>query len=348
MVGRFIAKRVFLAILQLFGITIAVFFGIRALPADPVARLVGINASPEAVQQARESLGLHETKLQQLFNYLGVWSTSGKPGIFQGDLGVSWVTNSRVWDECIRFLPVTLEFITYALIIAFIIAVPLGMSSATKPGGAADRFTFVWGLFAGSQPEFWWGLMFVFFFFFQLNQWDLPHAPAPLGRLTPLTTEPPPITGFILVDSLLRWDFKVLFEAAHHLMLPTFTLVFVVSGAITKMVRQNMVRVVQSDYILYARSAGLSRRKVALYALRASMAPAMTLTAIIYGFLLGGAVPVELIYSLGGIGQYSIRSILQFDYPAIQATVLVIAMVSLIIYLVIDILHAVIDPRITF
>ena len=348
MVWRFIAKRVLVAILQLIGISLVVFFLVRGLDADPVARIVGLNATEEAVKQATESLGLHEAKLQQLGNYLGLFSSSGDPGILQGTLGDSWVTGSSILEEVTRFLPITLELITYALIIAFLLALPLGMSSGTRPGGFADRFTFVWGLFAGSQPEFWWGLMFVFVFFFVFQQAGWPAAPAPLGRLNPFLTAPESITGFIMIDSILRGRFDVWIDAGKHLMLPVFTLVFVVSGPIVKMVRQNMLRVLRSDYILYARSAGLSRQKVARYALRAALAPAMTLTAIIYGFLLGGAVPVELIYSLGGIGEYSIRSILNLDFPAIQGTVLVIAIVSLVIYLAIDILHAFLDPRIAF
>jgi len=348
MVRRFVVKRLLIALLQLVGISIVVFFMIRLLPADPVARLVGFNASEEAVQQATESLGLHYSSGQQLLNYVGIFSVVDEPGIINGYLGKSWVTSEPILHEVTRFLPITLEMITYALILAFIIALPLGMSSATRPGGAADKFTFVWGLFAGSQPEFWWGILFVFIFFFALQQAGLPHAPAPLGRLDPLLEAPNSITGFILIDSLLRGRLDIFFNAAHHLMLPVLTLVFVVSGPIVKMIRQNMIRVIRSDYILYARSAGLPPRKIAFYALRAAMAPAMTLTAIIYGFLLGGAVPVELIYSIGGIGEYSIRSIISFDYPAIQGTVLVIAMVSLIIYLALDIVHAMLDPRITF
>ena len=348
MVWRFIAKRVAIALLQLIGISLVVFFLIRGLDADPVASIVGLNATEEAVKQATESLGLHEHKLQQLGNYLGIFSSSGDPGIMQGSLGDSWKTGSPILEEVTRFLPITLELITYSLILAFLMALPLGMSSGTRPGGAADRFTFVWGLFAGSQPEFWWGLLFVFVFFFLFQSWGLPAAPAPLGRLNPFMTPPDPITGFILIDSIFRGRFDVFVDAAKHLMLPVFTLVFVVSGPIVKMVRQNMLRVLRSDYILYARSAGLPRKQVARYALRAALAPAMTLTAIIYGFLLGGAVPVELIYSLGGIGEYSIRSILNLDFPAIQGTVLVIAMVSLVIYLAIDILHTFLDPRIAF
>ena len=348
MIIRFVIRRVIIAALQLLGISLLVFFLIRQLPADPVARLIGFNASPEAYAQAERSLGLDKPVLQQLGNYLGIASDTGKAGLFQGDLGSSWVTASPVTEEIGRFLPVTLELITYSLFIAFLVAVPAGMASAIKPGGVADKVTFVWGLFAGSQPEFWWGLMFVFFFFFVFQDIGWPSAPAPLGRLNPFLDEPDTITGFILIDALLRGQMAVFRDAALHLMLPVATLAFVVSGPIIKMVRQNVVRVLRTDYILYAQSCGLSRRRVALYALRATMAPAMTLTGIIYGFLLGGAVPIELIFSLGGLGEYSIRSILNFDYPAIQGTVLIIAMVSLIIYLVIDILHAFIDPRVTY
>jgi ABC-type dipeptide/oligopeptide/nickel transport system permease component len=349
MMFRFILRRIVVAVFQLIGISLVVFFLIRLLPADPVARLIGMNATPEAYAQAEESIGLDKSVGQQLANYIGIFSDIKDPGILQGALGISWVTGSPVSEEIERFLPVTLELITYSLIIAFFIAVPTGMIGATKPGGFGDKVTFVWGMFAGSQPEFWWGLMFVFgFFFLTFELFGFSIAPAPLGRISPLISAPEVITGFILVDALIQGEFKAFVDAAWHLMLPVGTLVFVVSGPIIKMVRQNMVRVLRSDYVLYARSCGLPNRTVALYALRAAMAPAMTLIGIFYGFLLGGAVPIELIFSLGGLGEYSIRSILNFDYPAIQGTVLIIAMVSLIIYLVIDILHAFIDPRVTY
>lgn len=348
MISRFVIRRLLIAVLQLVGISLVVFVLIRVLPTDPVSNRVGLNASQEAYDLAEQKLGLDRSFFQQLANYVGVFSDYEEPGLVQGNLGKSWTTDSPVLEEIGRFLPVTLELITYSLLIAFLIAVPIGMASATNPGGIADRFAFVWGLFAGSQPEFWWGLMFVFVFFFVFQEMGWPAAPAPLGRLNPLLDEPGRITGFILIDSILHWRWDAFYDGAKHLMLPVLTLVFVISGPILKMVRQNMVRVMRSDYILYARSCGLSNRRIGFYALRAAMAPAMTLTAIIYGFLLGGAVPIELIFSLGGLGEYSVRSITQFNYPAIQGTVLAIAMVSLMIYLVIDILHAFIDPRVTY
>ncbi len=337
---RFIFRRIALAVLQVLGIAFAVFFLIRLLPADPVARLVGFNASAEVYDQAQASLGLDKPVSEQLAIYLGL-KPEIQGGLLQGELGHSWVTNEPVTSEIARFLPITLELITLAFVVSILIAIPIGMISAIRPGGIVDRFTFGYGLFAGAQPEFWWALVFVYVFFFRLG-W----APAPLGRLNPLTAEPPRATGFLTIDSLLAGSGDVFVDAVQHLWLPVMTLVLILTGPIIKMVRQNMARVLESDFILYARSAGLSSRTIALYTLRSAFAPALTLLGILYGFMLGGAVLVEQVFSLGGLGQYSVRSILQFDYPAIQGVVLVITSLSLMIYLVLDILHALLDPRV--
>jgi len=340
MLLRYITRRVLIGIVQLLGLTIAVFFIIRLLPADPVSRLVGMNASAEAYAQAQAQLGLDRPVLEQLALYLGLMPGT-QPGLLQGSLGVSWVTNSQITSEIAAYLPVTLELITLAFLAAFIVAVPVGMLSALNPGGRADKGVFVYSLFAGSQPEFWWGLLFVYVFFFQLGV-----APAPLGRLSPMTSPPDMVTGFILIDTLIAGQPAKFIEALHHLMMPVFTLAFILSGPIIKMVRQNMVRALQSDFVLYANCVGLPRKRVARYALRAAMAPSMTLIGILYGFMLSGAVLVESVFSLGGIGQYAIRSVLAFDYPAIQGVVLVITAISLIVYLALDLIHAAIDPRI--
>jgi ABC-type dipeptide/oligopeptide/nickel transport system permease component len=340
MLLRYITRRVLIGIVQLLGLTIAVFFIIRLLPADPVSRLVGMNASAEAYAQAQAQLGLDRPVLEQLALYLGLMPGT-QPGLLQGSLGVSWVTNSQITSEIAAYLPVTLELITLAFLAAFVVAVPVGMLSALNPGGRADKGVFVYSLFAGSQPEFWWGLLFVYVFFFQLGV-----APAPLGRLSPMTSPPDMVTGFILIDTLIAGQPAKFIEALHHLMMPVFTLAFILSGPIIKMVRQNMVRALQSDFVLYANCVGLPRKRVARYALRAAMAPSMTLIGILYGFMLSGAVLVESVFSLGGIGQYAIRSVLAFDYPAIQGVVLVITAISLIVYLALDLIHAAIDPRI--
>lgn len=342
MLVRYIATRLVIGIAQLIGLVIAVFFLIRLLPADPVSRLVGLNPSAEAYAQAERQLGLDRPILTQLLHYLGLAPEEG-PGLLQGSLGISWVTGSPIVEEIGRHLPVTIELITLSFLIAFVLAVPIGMLGALKPGGKADRGVFIYSLFAGSQPEFWWGLLFVYLFFFTLGV-----APPPLGSLSPLTSPPPEITGMITVDALLAGRPDTFVEALHHLMLPVATLVFILSGPIIKMVRQNMVRALRSDFVLYAHCAGLPRWQVARYALRAAMAPSITLIGILYGFMLGGAVLVESVFSLSGIGQYSVRAVLSFDYPAIQGVVLIITAISLLIYLALDLIHAVIDPRVAY
>ena len=336
--GTFILRRLGTSIAQLLALALAVFFLIRMLPADPVARLVGQNPSPEAYEAARHSIGLDLPLAEQLARYLGL---EGSAGLLQRDLGRSWVSGAPVAAEIRAALPITIELVTIAFVLAFLVSVPIGMSCAIRPGGAVDRSAFAYSLFAGSQPEFWWGILFVYFFFFVLD-----IAPPPLGRLDPMIAPPPFVTGFITVDSILagRWD--ALSDGLQHLALPVLTKVFVLTGPIIKMVRQNMVRVLESDFVLYARAAGLPPTRIARYTLRSALAPTIALFGALYGYILGGAVVIETIFSLGGIGQYAVRSILSFDFPAIQATILVITAISLFVYLLLDIVHAVIDPRV--
>ena len=325
--------RLLTALVQLLGLALVVFFVIRLLPADPVARLVGLNASREAYLSSQHALGLDRPVLVQLGTYLG--------GLLDGDLGRSWVSGDPVAREIGRVLPITIELITISFALALLVSVPLGMLCALRPDGAADKVTFGYSLFAGSQPEFWWGLLFIYVFFAKLG-W----APAPLGRLDPMATPPPAVTGFITIDSLLAGNMAAFRDGVHHLMLPVLTKVFVLSGPIVKMVRQNMVRAMASDYVLHARASGLSPGRVALIALKNALVPALTLLGVLYGYILGGAVLIETVFSLGGIGQYAVRSVLAFDYPAIQGVVLVIAAISLFVYLLLDLVHAALDPRV--
>ena len=334
----FIARRLGFGFLQLLALAPVVFFLIRLLPADPVSRLVGLNSTPEAYQAAKHALGLDQPMPVQLGNYLGLL---GKPGLLQGDFGTSWSTGEPVLTDIRRTLPVTIELITLSFLCAFLVSFPIGMLCATRPEGLADRATFLFGLFAGSQPEFWWGVLFIYVFFYVLNV-----APPPLGRLDPLLVPPATVTGFITVDSILAWNGGALLDGLHHLMLPVATKVFVLSGPIIKMVRQNMLRVLGADFMLYAESCGLPRRVLARYALRNALPPALTLIGVLYGYVLGGAVLIETIFSLDGIGQYAVNAVLNLDYPAIQGVVLVITAVSLLVYLALDVLQAAIDPRV--
>jgi len=329
----YIAKRAGIGLLQAIGITVVVFFVIRSLPADPVARLVGFNASPEVYAQAQASLGLDRSVWEQF--------TSFVTSVARGDLGTSWVTGSPVLQEIRTTFPVTLQLITLAFLVALAISLPIGIATARRPGGKLDKTVFGYGLFAGAQPEFWWGLLFIFIFYFTLR-W----APAPLGQYSPDVSPPTEITGMSLVDSLVTLNFPAFGSALWHLWLPVMTLTLIVSGPIIKMSRQSMSRVLGSDFLLYQQASGLPSRQVARSTLRASLPPVVTLAGILFGFLLGGAVLIEQVFSFNGLGSYSVRAVLNLDYPAIQGTVLVITLVSLLVYLILDLLIAAIDPRV--
>ena len=335
---RFIAGRLAIAVMQLLGLAVAVFFLIRLLPADPVARLVGLNASADAYEQSERALGLDRSLAEQFADFIGLGE---EDGLLQGNLGNSWVTGEPVSAELARSLPTTIEVVALALFVSLLVAVPVGLISAARPGGWVDRGALTWGLFAGAQPDYWWGLLFILIFAFTLG-----IAPAPLGRMDPLIIPPDPITGLVLVDSLLQGRFDIFFSALHYLALPVLTMVFTVSGAIVKMIRQNTARALNSDYVLYAQACGLTEQRTARYALRAALTPTITLVGIFFGVLLSAAVTVERVFSLNGIGQYSVRAVLDFDYPTIQGAVLSVAMVALLVYLLMDIIHAALDPRI--
>ena len=353
MIWRFVLRRLAVGLLQLGVLVVVVFFLIRLLPADPVARFVGLNASPEAYARAEQNLGLDRSTPDQFAIFLlgegraeerEMGANEGRSrtgGLLRGDLGRSWVSGSPVGDEIAQYLPATLELIVLAFIVAVGLGIPIGLLGAVNPGGVADKGTLVYGLFAGSQPEFSWGIIFIFVFFVVLG-----IAPGPLGRLSPLTNPPPALTGAITIDAILAGRGDILLEALWYLALPVCALAFVLSGPIIKMVRENARQAMRADFILYGKAAGLSRRTIAGDALRSALAPALTLIGILFGYMIGGAVLIESMFSINGIGQYAIRSILAFDYPAIQGVVLTISALTLLVYLLVDVLQAWLDPRV--
>lgn len=332
---RYVARRALTTVPQVLTITVLVWFLIRALPADPVARLVGLFASDEAYAQAERSLGLDQPVLTQFWTFF--------TGIFRGDLGTSWVSNDPVVSELLRSFPITLQLIVLSFAFALLIGIPLGMATAVKPDGPFDRGVFVYGMFAGAQPEFWWGLMFAFLFSYQLDIF-----PPPIGLPSGATAGLSVITGITMLDALLTLNLTVFWRVFTYYLLPALTLAFVLTGPIVKMIRQNVSRVLDSDFVLYARGSGLPQRQIAAYTLRNALAPVITLVGILFGFMLGGAVLIETVFSLNGLGQYAVQRTLALDYPAIQGVVLLMTGFSLLVYLAMDVLYAVIDPRIRY
>lgn len=330
---RYTGKRVMILVPQLIAIVTLVFFLIRLLPADPVARIVGLTPTPAAITQAKRSLGIDKSSWAQFKDYVG--------DIVHGGLGDSWITQGPIRHEIWAHFPITIQLMVLGFAIALLISIPLGMLATVRPGGRIDRSLFVYGLFAGSQPDFWWGLTFVFLFVFKLHVFPIP---AGLNPGTPVDN----VTGFDLVDSLITGNFGAFVTLFEQYSLPSLTMAFVLSGPIVKMVRQNMLRFRDSNFLVYARANGLGRRKIATYTLRNALSPVVTLVGILFGFEIGGAVLIETVFSLNGLGQYAVQRTLQLDYPAIQGVVLTMTAFSLLVYLAMDLLYTVIDPRIKY
>jgi ABC-type dipeptide/oligopeptide/nickel transport system permease component len=331
---RYTLRRLGFSFLQLAFAAIGIFVLLRILPTDPAAALVGVNPSQAAVEQAQRTLGLDDSLFGQLRTFLD--------NIVHGSLGNSWQTGTPVTSDLVDKFPVTLQIVVPAFVLALAIGVPLGLFIATRPGGRIDSTLTTYSLFAGAQPEFWWGLMFVYVLYFLL-----PVFPAPLGILDPTAVPPEAVTHFITVDALIAGDFTSFSSAVSHLALPVFTLAFVLSGPIMKMTRESAAEVFASEFVLYARACGLPQKTIRRRTLSVSVAPVITLVGILFGFMLGGAVLVETVFSLDGLGRYALESTLALDYPAVQGAVIVLTAAALLIYLAMDLLHAYLDPRAT-
>ncbi len=331
---RYLLRRLLFVVPQLVGITFITFLLIQLVPGDPARLMLGPLASEETIHLLRDHMGLNRSWPEQYGLY--VWHA------MHGDLGSSWQSGNPVAKDLRQRLPATLELITYSLLLAVSIAIPLGVRAARKPGKISDRFAFGYGLVAGALPEFWLGLILILVLYVKLG-W----AAAPDGRLDVGVNPPTRITGAYTIDSLVTGNWAALGSAYKHLVLPGMTLTIVTIGPILKMTRSTMQQMLASDFTRYARLCGLPEKLVGRYALRNALPPVVTLVAVLYSFLIGGAVLVEVVFGWGGAGQYAVQGVLNADFSVVQGFVLVAAIISLVVYLIVDLIYLAIDPRLT-
>ncbi|EMZ2329710.1 MULTISPECIES: ABC transporter permease [Klebsiella] len=330
---QIVLGRLLLVVPQMFGVLLVTFFLIRLLPGDPAVLLLGNMATPEAVAQLRERLGLNHSVWIQFADYIR--------HIFQGDLGISIFTSNPVTTDLLDRAPATLELIGYSLVLMVVTAIVLAVASAVWRGSFIDIFVRIYGLAAGAIPDFWIGLLLIFFFYSLLG-WAAP----PFGRLDAILTPPHYVTGFYTIDSLLAGDMEAFRSSVGRLILPVLTLAIVNAGALMKMTHSIFSGVWGSEFVQHGRACGLSEFQLVRMALRNSLPPIITIVGFITGFLLGSAVLVETIFSWGGLGQYAVQAVINSDYPALQGFILVAAVFVLLVYLVVDILYELADPRI--
>ncbi len=333
-IGIFFARRMLFVIPQLLGIILVSFLLVKSIPGDPAVLMLGPTATPEAIASLRQQLGLDQPLYTQFLIYL--------QNLLQGDLGTSWQTTRPVLEDLILRFPATLELVTLSLLLAIVVGVSLGVFAARRPNGWVARFADFYGLSAGALPDFWFALVLIFVFYTVLG-W----APAPLGRMDLIVIPPIPITGAYTIDSLLSGDMQAFRSALSHLVLPVLTLGLLNAGPILKMTQATMEKMLDSDFSRYEVLSGVPQKLVVRHALRNALPSIVTIISVLYGFLIGGAVLVEIVFSWGGAGQYAVQGVLNSDIYPVLGFVLFSAIFSLIVYIIVDLVYVLLDPRIS-
>ncbi|MBL0092398.1 MAG: ABC transporter permease [Piscinibacter sp.] len=332
---KLIARRLLGALPNLAGVIVVTFLLTRALPGDPAAYFAGGAATQEAVAQVRAQLGLDKPLVEQFFRYVA--------DLAHGELGTSLTTGQPVLQELITRLPASIEMVLLALTLACAIALPLGVLAATRPGSWIDQLCRLVTTAGVSLPTFFTGLVLAYVFYFLLG-W----APSPLGRLDPMFSPPPQISGFYLIDAALAGDASLWWASFKQLILPTLTMAIFVLAPIARMTRASMLSVLGSDFIRTARASGLTPTTVLVtYALRNALLPVVTTLGMVFGFMLGSSVVIEKVFGWPGVGSYAIDALTASDYAPIQGFVLSMGVLFVLLNLVVDLLYTLIDPRVT-
>ena len=329
-----IGKRLMFAIPSLIGVVIVTFLLTRALPGDPAAYFAGPAANKEAIEQIRKKLGFDKPLIEQFFRYT--------VDLAHGDFGNSLTTGQPVATEIRNRLPASAELTLLGLVVSIVIAIPLGILAATKPGSWIDHLCRIATTAGVSLPVFFTGLLLVYVFYFRLG-W----SPPPLGRLDVFYDAPPTVTGFYLIDSLLAGNLELFRASLGQLILPGVTLALFSLAPIARMTRASMLTVMASDYIRTARASGLSSYTIVVtYAFRNAMLPVITTLGMVFSFLLGANVLVEKVFAWPGIGSFAVEALIASDYAPVQGFVLTMAVMYVALNLLIDILYGVVDPRV--
>jgi len=331
---RKVGLRLLQAVPTVFGILVVCFVLTRALPGDPAAYFAGDMADEESIEAVRENLGLDKSLPLQFVTYV--------KDLFQGDLGMALSTGQPVMTELASRLPASLELTLGALVLSFMIAVPLGVLAATRPNTWVDhvcRFLVTAGV---SLPTFFTGLALMYVFYYLLG-W----APPPMGRLDMMFLPPEPVTGFLTIDAIIAGEWEILGAALAQLALPIITLALFTLAPIARMTRAAMLQTLGSDFVRTARAAGLSGRRVLItYAFRNALLPVVTTLGMVFSFVLGANVLVEKVFAWPGIGSFAVEALVVSDYAAVQGFVLSMALLFVALNLLIDVLYTLIDPRV--
>ena len=313
-------------------VSLFVFLLLHAAPGDPADILIPDQATAQDVAEARQRWGLDQPVMVQYWRFLSSASML--------DFGRSFKYDEPVMSLILERFPATMELALLATLLALAMGIPLGIFAASRPNSWFDNASSIGGFFGVSMPNFWMAIMLILVVsgYFKL----LPSG----GRAT-FGLADDPITGFLLLDSVLQGNWDALKDAAKFLVLPAFVLSVNMTGLLMRMTRSSMLEVLGEDYIMTARAKGLSERVVVWkHALRNARIIVITVVGLEFGALISGSIIVESVFSWPGIGQLLLQGITARDYPLITGLVLVYTTMFIIVNLIVDFLYAAVDPRI--
>jgi peptide/nickel transport system permease protein len=330
-----ILRRLLSVIPVILGMTILTFMLSHIVPADPARLLAGPRASAAIVEKIRHDNGLDLPVWQQYMNYMS--------GVLHFDFGQSFSSFRPVSKDLSEYFPASAELTLFALLFALIFGVGVGIISAVWQDSWADqaaRFLAINGI---SMPVFWLGLLAQLLLYQQLG-W-FPYG----GRISDNAVLPPVVTGLLTFDSFIAGNTKTFFDALHHLILPAFVLGLEPLAILARITRTALIEVMREPYVTTARAKGLREKTVIFqHALRNALLPIVTMIGLLIGYLLGGSVMVETVFTWPGIGRYAARAISSADYNAVMGVTLVISLIYLFSNLIVDLLYARLDPRIGY
>jgi peptide/nickel transport system permease protein len=319
--------------ITLLGLAVVTFFIGRVVPIDPVLAVVGDRAPADVVERARIELGLDQPLPVQFWRYL--------TDILTGNLGRSVMTSNTVWEDIARFFPATFELATFAILVAAILGIGLGVLAATRQGSWVDQAVRVFCLAGHSLPVFVLGLISLLVFYAWLG-W-LP-GPGRQGIVYQDMVEP--ITGLLTLDAALANDWPAFWDAVLHLIQPAGILAFFSLAYIARMTRAFMLAELRSEYVTTARAKGLSSARIVWrHAFRNTLVPLVTVIFLTYAGLLEGAVLTETIFAWPGLGQYLTVSLLNADMNAVLGATLVVGLIYVVLNLLADLLYRLMDTR---
>jgi peptide/nickel transport system permease protein len=331
---RYVVRRLLLLVPILLGVSILIFFWIRALPGNPASALLGERSTPELVKEYKQRYGLDRPIPIQYWDYV--------KNTLKGDLGTSISSRRTVTYEIEQRFPATIELAVAAMIIAIGLGIPLGFLAAKRHGGLFDHSTLIGSLLGISVPIFFLAIILKYLF---AVRWQLLPS---IGRADVLSGAKHP-TNFYILDALIERDWSALWDTIRHLILPGIALGSIPLAVITRITRAAVLDVQNEDYVRTARAKGLAPLTVdRRHVLRNAMLPVSTIIGLQTGLLLSGAVLTETVFAYPGMGSWLRDAIFNSDYPVLQGGILFLAIVFVLVNLLVDISYAIINPRIRY